>query len=100
MKSKEKCKACGKLDVLEEHHVFPQRMRPIWNQSVYICKKCHKRIHPENEIILRVKKADYHLKVLTKFLKSKYIKAYEEWEPFKNKVNHMFDDKINNCLEK
>jgi len=99
MNSLGKCKACGKEEVLEEHHIFPQRMKPVCNDTVMICKKCHKKIHPENEIILRIKKADYYIKIINKFLKEKHPKIWEEWIPFKNKVSLMFNAKINNCIE-
>ena len=92
-----KCKACGKENILEEHHVLPQRIKPIWNETLLICKKCHKKIHPENEIILRIKRCDYYIKIINKFLKEKHPKVLKEWEPYKNKINHMFKEMINNC---
>ena len=99
-----KCRICKKEGRLTEHHLIPKRLRPkgekinnIFNQVVLICDECHRKIHPENEIILRVKQLSLYHKVIAKFLKLKHPKVWKEWQPFRAKIKKMYDSEIEKC---
>ena len=80
-----KCKICEKVDYLQKHHYIPQRVKKT-NHYVHICDACHKKIHPENAIIIEIHKLCKHHKELKKFIKKKHPKVWKQWKPLNDKI--------------
>ena len=39
------CYQCGKKERLTNHHAIPQRFKPIKNQKIPLCRKCHEHLN-------------------------------------------------------
>ena len=88
-----KCPLCGQIGPLQRHHYIPKRVKKI-DHYVYICEDCHKRIHPENEIIIRIKfLKEYHTKI-KKFIKEDHPDVWVAWQPMRKELKEKFKKKV------
>lgn len=92
-----KCKFCSKIKLLQKHHYVPQRIKKT-NDFVYICEECHERVHPENDIIIKIKRMTAYHNKLKKFLKTKHPKVWDEWKPeateIKKELKEKYEKKV------
>lgn len=93
MSKKGRCRICGHVGELQKHHYIPQRVKKI-EHFVYICQECHKKIHPENGIILTAKFLKEYHKTIKKFIKDNYPEVWEAWQPLREELKKNFKEKI------
>ena len=71
--------------MLQRHHYIPQRIKKT-DHYVYVCEKCHKRIHPENDIIIRIKSYKMYHDTFKKFIKKEFPEVWEAWKPTREQI--------------
>lgn len=90
--NKGKCKICGRITYLEKHHYIPQRVMKT-DHYVYICSDCHRKVHPENEIIINAKFSSKYNEAFHKFIKENYPEAWKKWIPLRKKIRAELKEK-------
>lgn len=42
-----KCVICGEddRDLLIKHHTIPIEINPLWEKRIFLCERCHKKVH-------------------------------------------------------
>lgn len=86
-----RCPLCGTIIKLQKHHYIPQRIKKI-DHFVYICQKCHQKIHPENDVILEAKYTKTYLHQFKRFIKHQFPEAWTAWLPTRAEIKKKFRD--------
>ena len=90
---KGKCGICSTITFLQKHHYIPQRMKKT-EHYVYICPDCHRRIHPENEIIINAKYSKKYNDAFQKFIKETHPEVWVEWVPLRIELKKQLKKEI------